>query len=487
MSSVGLAGRAVGRRAPPPVPAVLIAGAAIIVAVAAGRFIAEGRIALGIAIVLAAVLFPLSFLDLAAVIGLYVVLLFIQSLSVLNVAPTAIQILILLAWLGTGGVRRGRLPVLQRQRWLIMAMVLLASWNLVSAAWAPDPGRAAAGAGYWWIAVATYVVVASTLTSTRDVRLVAFAFVLGSVISVVLGLLGIGGPDDPLRAALTKGRLFGGGGDPNYQAAGFLAAMFLAAALMAVVPRRFRIVLALSLGLTVIGFFATESRGGLLALGFATLVALLLLPGHRRRILTMVMVGGLGLVVWVLAQPHALKRITDFGGGGSGRSDLWTVAVRIFGNHPLVGVGDANFPVVEPHFVLQPGTIKQVRLVVEAHDVIHNTYLQLMTELGLVGLAGFLVVVVLALRRSWLAARIFEGIGQHNYADLARAVLIGSIGMLAAIFFINDGNDPRLWVLFALGSVLLALAQREERGQAGAPRRRAPRQSLRARPVAVPR
>ena len=48
--------------------------------------------------------------------------------------------------------------------------------------------------------------------------------------------------------------------------------------------------------------------------------------------------------------------------------------------------------------------------------------------------------------------------------------------MLAALFFITDGNDVRLWVLFALGPVLLALAVRLHadpvRRQPPRPRRR---------------
>jgi hypothetical protein len=34
---------------------------------------------------------------------------------------------------------------------------------------------------------------------------------------------------------------------------------------------------------------------------------------------------------------------------------------------------------------------------------------------------------------------------------------MGTIGMLAAIFFISDGFDWRLWILLGLGPALLAL------------------------------
>jgi hypothetical protein len=58
------------------------------------------------------------------------------------------------------------------------------------------------------------------------------------------------------------------------------------------------------------------------------------------------------------------------------------------------------------------------------------------------------------------AARRFDELNERGLAGLARAVLVGTIGMLAASFFLSDGSDPRLWVLLALGPALLALASK---------------------------
>jgi len=54
----------------------------------------------------------------------------------------------------------------------------------------------------------------------------------------------------------------------------------------------------------------------------------------------------------------------------------------------------------------------------------------------------------------------FEASGRPELADLARAVLMGTVAMLVALFFISDGNDVRLWVLLAMGPALLTLAGR---------------------------
>ncbi|MGH3994209.1 MAG: hypothetical protein ACRDSN_17320, partial [Pseudonocardiaceae bacterium] len=60
-----------------------------------------------------------------------------------------------------------------------------------------------------------------------------------------------------------------------------------------------------------------------------------------------------------------------------------------------------------------------------------------------------------------LAGRRFEALGRADLEALARAVLVGAIGMLAASFFISAGVDKRLWILLALGPALLAVAEAE--------------------------
>jgi O-antigen ligase len=460
--------RTVSQIPAPLIPAPLIGGFAMLAAVAAGRFLAHGRMALGVAIVLAVAYILLAFLDLAAAIAVWVALLFVVHLPMLGKAPTAIQILLVLAWLGTAGVRRGRLPVLRAYRWQPVAVMFFACWLTLSIAWAEAAGDAATEAGYWWESVLVFLVVATTLTTPRDVRLVALAFVVGSVVSATIGFLGLGDPTDPSRVRAVGDRLVGGGGDPNYQAAAFLGAMFVTGGLISVYRRpAARIALSLALALITAGFFATQSRGGLLALAFALIAALVLLPRYRVRILGLAVIAGMGLAAWLPSHSKALDRLTDFGGSGSGRQDEWTVAWRIFGEHHLTGVGVGNITLFEPRYVLEPGSLTSVRLIAESPALVHNAYLQLLAETGVVGLAAFLLVLLGSLRACWLAARRFDALGLRDQADLARAILIATIGMAAAMFFISHANDYRLWVLFALGPVLLTLAKRWPAEQAG--------------------
>jgi O-antigen ligase len=438
----------------------LVAALAVIAALVAARSLANGSIAQAVAVVLAAAYLGLVFIDLAAAIAVWAGLLFIAHLSVLRFGPTTIEILLVIGWLGTAGTRRARLPVLREHRLLIAAIVLCATWLTISIIWAENPGKAATSAGYWWQAALAFAIVATTIVRPRDVHMVAVAFVIGAVVSVALGLFGIGGPTNALRAEAVGSRLVGGGGDPNDQAAAFLAAMFVAGGLVGASRRpAARIVFSLALAFITVGLFATESRGGVLALTFAIVAAFVLLPHQRARVLGWAMIAAAGLATYLQFRPGALSRLTQFGGGGSGRVDEWTVAWRIFRGHPLIGIGLDNFTVVEPRFALQPGKLSDVRVVAETPGLVHNTYLQLLVETGAIGLIAVLIVAFCSLRATWLAARRFDALGRTDYANLARAVLIGTIGMLAANFFLTNGNNFELWILFALGPVMLTLAK----------------------------
>jgi O-antigen ligase len=370
-------------------------------------------------------------------------------------------VLVALGWFGALGARAGRLHVLRHSRGLVLASILFAVWLTVSTAWAERPSVAGSEAGYWWLAVLALLIAMTMLGTTREVGLLALAFVAGAVGSAMIGLAS-GGlyTGNQVGQTAIQGRLTGGGGDPNLQAAAYVAAMFLAMGLMSVYRRRaHRFGLVLAFILVTVAFFATQSRGGLIALAFATMAALLVSPGQRRRILALVAVAAIIAAVAVAIRPDALQRITNFGGGSSGRSDIWNVATTIFDGHPIAGIGLAQFEVAEPRYALRPGEVTRVRYLAEKPDPVHNTYLQLLAETGVIGLAGYLAVIAASLRASWLAARRFELAGRPGYADLARASLMGTTGMLAAIFFITDGNDWRLWLLLGLGPALLALAR----------------------------
>jgi O-antigen ligase len=437
--------------------------AALLSAALFGRLLADGHMKYGIAIVLVAFYAPLVFFDLSTALAVWVAILFFQDLSLLSSGPNGVGVLLGLGWLGTflGGQRSSHM--MREHRRLLLTITGFCLWITLTIAWAAKAGPAGTEAAYWWLAALGFLVVLTTVSTPREVGHVALAFVIGSVISVIIGL-GTGSLNssvDSISQTAIQGRFTGGGGDPNEQAAAFVAAMFLIVGLFSIYRRRSaRVCLVIAFVLMSIGFFATQSRGGLIALAVATLAALVLAPRQRSRILGLLVLVAIAGVILVATTPGALSRITDLGGGTSGRNDLWRVAWQVFTGHPLFGIGAGNFQVVESHYVLRPGSIARVQYLTSDPLLVHNSYLQLLAETGVVGLIGYLAVIFGSLRAAAEAARRFEALGLRRYADLTRAIMMGTIGMLAALFLITDGDDLRLWVLLALGPVLLGAASR---------------------------
>jgi O-antigen ligase len=177
-------------------------------------------------------------------------------------------------------------------------------------------------------------------------------------------------------------------------------------------------------------------------------------------LLVLVVASGFLYFTQVASLP-ARERVTN-AGEGSGRTDLWTVGLRMVRAHPLDGVGVGNFPVVSADYVLQPGLIKRSELIFStAPKVTHNTYLEILAEMGFPGLLLFLGIVGSSLLCVLRAARLWARRGAVGMEALARGVLLGLIGLLVADFFISEMYGKLLWTMLALGPVMFAIARRE--------------------------
>jgi len=446
-------------RSAPAVPAPAIITIAVLAALVTGRLFAEGHVPLALAIVVAAAYLPLVFLDFQAALAVWAGILFVAHLSALTVAPRAIAMLLVVGWLmGIVLVRvSDRLPVLRQYRGLTSGLVLFVTWLGLTRIWSLDPGLSEVELTYW-AGPLTLVIIAMTFNSLHGVRLIVIAMLAGAAVSVLVGLMDGSGPAGGDAASLE--RFTASGGDPNTQAAGYLVAICLAAGLLGVVRRPgARIALIATAVLVTFGFFATQSRGGLVGLGAAALLALIITPRYRVRILVLIAVVGVGLAVFLSSNEAALQRLTDAEGAGNEREDIWTVAWQIFLDHPVLGSGLQSFQTVSPRYVLDSGPLANVRLIAESPHLVHNIYLELLAETGIVGLALFVFVVVACLRASWLAARRFDAVGRSDCANLARAVMVATVGILVAGFFLSNINDFRMWILLGLGPVLLTLAR----------------------------
>lgn len=231
------------------------------------------------------------------------------------------------------------------------------------------------------------------------------------------------------------GRIMPSGQEPNYWAAQLQFPLWMAVALAARPQgRRERWGWIICSVACLAGVLGTYSRGAIL-----TLLALLGIYAVRGRVkglipITALVVAACGMF---MTAPLLVDRILGIQDdiarhGGSGRLALWSQALDLWLDSPVVGIGLMGF---------------QARTGL----AVHNSYLSVLVDTGVIGLS--LYVGILCLGLSWWnsAFKIAHAREDHLTAAIASGGLYGMIGVLVNLFFIT-ATDPRLpWLPTALG------------------------------------
>ena len=402
--------------------------------------------------------------DLAIGVCLFTILSFLDVLPFGGAAVTfakAVGLLLALAWFAVITTSQGeRQDFLTAHRGMSFVLLGLLAWAALSTTWAESPGEAFQSTYRFALNAMLFLIVFTAVASKRNVVLVLGAFLLGATVSALHGIFFPAAPD----SIYDVDRLAGAGVDPNELAYLMVASIAIAGA-FAVWQKAPLVRIA---ALVVIGFcaatvFLSVSRSGLVSMGVALLAAVVVGGRWRKAALALLLVIGLsGLAYFTMyASPEVRERIT-MREGGSGRTDIWAVGWRMVEDKPAAGVGAGNFNVSSIHYLLEPGALQRDEFIVDHPQVAHNVYLQLLAELGVVGLALFLAIIAFSLVSAYRAARCFNRIGDTRMELLARAVIVALVAILAADFFLSEHFSKQLWLLLALGPAMLAIARTDE-------------------------
>ncbi len=422
-----------------------------------------------LAAALALLFVALTLWNLAAGLALFTLLTFFArvpgagggNVSYVKVAGGVLAFAWALALLRRGGTR---VPLLLRERPLVAyALIALQAWTFASALWATSPGTAISTAFRLAQGILLVFVVVSAVSRPQHLRWIVWGFIVGALLTALSGLTGATHAEQVSPLTDTT-RLEGGIGDPNELAALLVPALVIAGFLLVAIRGALRRWFVFGLvGVVAIALFLTESRGGLVALG-STLVFVPLFAGPvRARALTLVLtVAGVGIVYYgLIAPPEALARITNFtAGGGTGRTDLWGIATNMIKDHPVLGVGAGNFQLVEPSYALGNINLGQVSLVVDTPKVAHNTYLNVIAELGIIGMIPFLAVLLGAVIAAVRSVRALARSGQRELETISRGIVIGALAMFVAFLFISAQYEKQLWLMLGLLVALPSMVRR---------------------------
>lgn len=340
---------------------------------------------------------------------------------------------------------------------LTVALAALLGWAALSFAWAASASTALGGAMQYALEMLLIPIAYSAIRTRRDVVVILGAFVFGAAISAVYGLV------HPISTTgLDAGRVTGLVGESNGEATVLAAAIPMLGSMVGVIGNSARLkLLALATGvILLIGLFGTLSREGLLALA-AALVAAVVFGGRWRKqalVAFVVVAAATAGYFLVLAPATSLQRVTL--SDTYGRSSLWKIAGRVISDHPLLGVGNDNFIVVERQYINQAGAI-EATYVVTTPKLAHNTFLETAADLGIPGLLALLAVlggcIAAAVRAAWL----FERLGDSQMELIARSLVLSLAAVLTSAFFVSGQYAKYMWIPLALCPVLLGLARRE--------------------------
>ena len=370
-----------------------------------------------------------------------------------------IGLVLFVSWLARLSVRRGSdlARFISENTTLVAGLVAMLGWCFLSFAWAQSPSAALGGTGRYALNMLLLPIAFAAVSERRHVVWVIAAFVLGAVVSSAYGLV------HPVSQGNTNyGRLTGLNGDANAEATVLAAAIPMLISLFGVIRHSARLQLAAlgALLLLFIGLVQTLSREGLLALA-AVLVGAVVFGGRwRRHAAILLAIGATATVGYytVVAPLTARQRVTA--ADTSGRTSLWTVAWRVTEAHPVLGVGNDNFQLVERKYINRPGAITAARYIVVQPKAAHNTFLEALADLGIPGLVTLLWVLAAAVGSAIRAAWTFERLKDVEMELMTRGVLLALIAVLTTAFFVSSQYAKYLWLLIALCPVMLAQARR---------------------------
>jgi O-antigen ligase len=298
------------------------------------------------------------------------------------------------------------------------------------------------------------VLVAASVRSIRDLEWIALVNVLGACLFCLFVHLNFEiGPD---------GRL----GHLVYYDANDLALVLVCTIPFAIffllTGSWTRRVLALaSCALFVATLVKSGSRGGFLGFVAVLMYVLLAYRVIPKRVRVAAVCGAFALLTLVGSEAYWRQLGTlrnpqqDYNWSGretAGRMEVWKRGLKYMADHPVLGVGMRNFPMAEGS-LSEESKASMERGQGFKWSAAHNSFLEVGVELGVLGLAVFVTMLVAALRalrrirsgRRWSAPTT-----QRREVSLAFTLSAAFVGFIVCGFFLSAWYFSYLYMLLGL-------------------------------------
>lgn len=361
----------------------------------------------------------------------------------------------------------GRLHSLLPRALLLLATVLLLN-GLVNIDWVRSRPH---GIATLWALCATTYCVPLVVRHPKSAWKLGTVLVLGAIaISLVAVYESATGQYNPfgLFPSSPEGRAYGLA-DPNYTAALLVTLLpFLVAHLVCGGSTLAKALAVLGIAFSLVAIEMTASRGGVVGLVVTVLAVLLWVSPKRdregperqfsrlrgwiapRKVLIPVLLLCLGVAVSFAPRLlwERLATLQDWSHPEDvkeSRVQLWSDYVERWLESPWWGHGPGYF---DPDLVGQSTQFP------------HNTPLEALLEVGLVGFAPYLLLNGLAFAEAIKARQRFGQRGEYKLSTLSGAVATSLIGFHSTAFFLTSFSHKELWLLVGFAGALHSLSWR---------------------------
>jgi O-antigen ligase len=140
------------------------------------------------------------------------------------------------------------------------------------------------------------------------------------------------------------------------------------------------------------------------------------------------------------------------------RSIQLGIALDMFIDHPILGVGAWNFTELYAEYVNERGSA-----IPAMFGPPHNYYLEIAAEHGLIGLIVILAILLLTFSRLRSAQHWFSLAGNRRMAELMVALQIALVGYLISATFLHGLYSRFLWLQVSLAVASALIARRAAR------------------------
>jgi O-antigen ligase len=354
-------------------------------------------------------------------------------------AVKVLGVLLFGAWIVRALVRAEPLRLSPALAWAALLAFAVGLSLLLS----PNPADGIADSLRYGLFIVFFFLVLQLTHTATDVRRIVRVMVLSSTLAAGWGLYGF--------IVLGLDRAAGPISDPNDFAYLMVCVLPLAAYLMG--SDRHRRVLWGFCSLLLLGAtLATLSRGALIGLAalapWAIATRRVPLGGIVLGVAALLSIAALAFAIWAPLLHDRLEQKGNISAKNvTARQALWAASLRMAEDRPLTGVGPGRFGIEAPAYVRNnPIVLKQ--------PVVHNSYLQVMAELGALGLFAFVAFLVSSWRLLGRARRRAVAEEDIDGRRLATAMQASLIVAIVAGAFLSEQLTTPFWLIGALAAVV---------------------------------